>query len=79
MVKISLSLTSVFAIVDNNSITVLETLLRGDLGGHYQEMADELSVLGRGLRDAGETLAVLRDHEEVHRGHRVDVSKRKCL
>ena len=63
------------AIINDSAIPVFESLLLSNFSAHNQEMSKQLGMLISCLSKASEAITVLRDNQEVCRGHRVNVSE----
>src|SRR6185312_5984972 len=66
-------LSSIGAGVDDYPVAAVQSLLPGDIGGGRKKMAEELLVFRGRVSQRSEML--LRDHEQVGRGLRVQVGK----
>src|ERR1700679_1233297 len=64
-------LASVRAGVDDETVALCQPLLPGDLGGRCEQMAEQLRVVGSGMRERGKVLPG--DDEHVDGRLRVDV------
>ena len=78
-VKMVDRLTAILSIVDHKSVTILETLLFGNLGSNDHEVAEHLLVTIFSMDELTETISVLWNDQEVSLGNWSNISEGDAL
>lgn len=68
-------LSGMLPVIDDDTVTLGEPLLLGDLGCSHQQLPQNNLMLFLSLRQSGQSLLLLGDNEDVHWRRRSDVPK----